>query len=350
MTILNDTDLYNSKEKNELPNKLSIEYPFTPKVQGDPESCFGFVISEWYETVYNNEYRRELFKYIKDNYDIDEEYITEDYLKFSVGFPYGNRTENDYQGKGCIIRQQLEHCINEGVVLEKEFEYNLEMSEIMNLVNEKKNWLYKHASFFKAKSKVRLKSIDEIKMFMNEYKVPVIAVLNLYTNFYNVGGDGLVPICDGTLNAKHGVLINGYDDDMIRFLNNWGEEWGAKGYGYFIENDENILAEAWGLIPQEHTVFPEDLVESWRVRIFSSVYKQKTIDELYKLASKQLNQEQMDLLGIDHDFLGGIIVEEHDRFILQVGSFNNKYNAYKLIDVLRDIGYKNIVLNIKEPK
>lgn len=350
MDIIKDKDIYNSKNIKEKRDSLFINYPFTPKVQGDPESCFGFCISEWYETVYNNQYKKELFHYIEENFGIEEEYITEDYLKFSVGFPYGNRDYNDFLGKGAIVRQQLDHCINEGIVLEKDFNFNLEMPEIMNLVKERKDELLIKAKPFKLKEKIQLKNIEEIVNFMDTYEYPVIAVMNIYSNFFDVGKDGIIPMCNGTLISRHTILINGFNNDLVRFLNDWGKEWGLEGYGYFFKYDESIISEAWGLIPQDHTIFSEDLVENWRVRIFSSIYKQRTIDELYKLTKKQLTQEQMDLLGINYDYLSGEIIEEDGKFLLQVGSFDNKFNAYKLIDVLREIGYKNIILNIKEPK
>lgn len=347
---MDNSIFFNDKcQCSNLPIELYIDYMFEPINHTDHNTCLGTVISQWYETVYNKSYKRELAKYLKDTYNISEFEISENDLRFSSGFVYGNRYDDDYLGDGAIVRQHLAHCVNEGIVLKREFDYELGMPFIRDIVLSRKQELYTKAEFFKAKQYIKLNTLDDVKRFMVLYNVPVIMVINKYTNFDHTGKDGIVPIADGILKGKHVVLVNGWNKNKIRFLNNYGVDWGDRGHGYLNDTDNNLIAELWGLIPSDHILEPNYDVELWSVRIFSSLYKQRTIGALNDLVSKLLTEEQKKYLGINEDYISGEIIKEGDLYKLEVGSFSNKTHAYRLIDILRTIGYKDININIREP-
>lgn len=334
----------------DLPPEYNIPYPFEPKFQGNKVSCFGLMMSEWYETIYNNQYRKELDKYLFDNYGIEKESILEEHRKFSSSFIYGNRNEDDYLGRGAIVRQQLQHCKDDGAVLSMEYESDLEMPELMEDIINIKDSLTKKSDYFKIKDFVRLKNIDEARLFMYNNEYPVISTINLYNNFDNVGKDGIIPYCDGAFKSRHGLLLNGWTTDgLIKGLNSYGISWGDNGYGYIHPDDEKIFSELWGIIPQDHIIFPEDMKKLWRVHIYSTLYREDAAKKANEFKNNKLSEYQKYILNTTQDFLDAIIIKTDDLFRVQVGAFYDKENAFKMVHALENMGYNNISINIRNP-
>ena len=333
-----------------LPVTFKIDYPFEPKFQGPNLSCYGCLMAEWYEIIYNGDYRRELNKYLFDTYELSENDILEEDRKFSIGFPYGNRSDDDYLGAGAIIRQQLVHCKNEGIVLSREYDSKLDMPEIKEELDTIKDKLFEKASFFKIKDFYRLKNLDEVKLFMYNYNIPVIASMNLYSNFNDIGKDGIVPPASGVFLSKHGVLLTGWNEfNQIIALNSYGKNWGDNGYCYFDPNEDRIFSEFWAVIPQDHIIFPEDIAKIWRIHIYSSHDREDASRVANEFRNKQLTEYQKFILNTKQNFLDAILIKKDDNYRVQVGAFNNKENAFKMIEVLQDMEYNDIIVNTRNP-
>lgn len=337
--------------KDNLPRKFSLDYPFIPKKDMTYiKDCIGFAISEWYETVYNTEYRRELLKYLNDVYGLEKELVTEEDLKFSIGFPYGNRSCKDYLGTGAITRQILERCKEDGMVLNRTFPCRGEMPHIYKEIAKHKNELLSKAGFFKIKDYIKIESPEQIKECMIKYRVPIIIVGNIYSNFFKTGKDGRVPVCEGALLSRKSMLVNGWKDNDLRILMNFGPEWGDHGHCHVNIHDKRFFSEMWVLIPEDHLVFPEDEVVTYRVRLAESVYSKIVIEQARELKYKRLSEEQKEYLHLHADYLHGEIIKEGDKYKLQVGSFVNIRNAYKLMDVLTELGFTEIKLSVYVPE
>lgn len=339
------------KDVKELPSEFNIPYPFEPKFQGPNLSCFGCMMAEWYETIYNDQYKKELEKYLFDFHGLKKEEITDEQKKFSISFAYGNRDKNlDYLGPGAIVRQQLQHCKDEGMVLAIDYETDLELPYLIDDVNNSKIYLQKNMEYFKIKDFVRLKNIDEARLFMYNNQYPIISTINMYSNFIETGKDGIVPRCDGIFQSKHGLLLNGWrEDELIKGLNSYGIEWGDKGYCYLDPEDEKLFSEFWGIIPQDHMILPEDLKKLWRIQIFSSIYREEAAKVANEFRQLRLTEYQKYLLNTDQEFLDAILLKINNEFRVQVGAFTEKENAFKMLEFLENAGYNNMIVNVREP-
>ena len=333
-----------------LPVEFSIPYPFTPKFQNHKLNCFGCMMAEWYETVYSGEYRREFEKYLMDTYRIGPNDIEEQHRIFSTAFSYGNRDiTKDYLGKGAVIRQQLQHCQDEGMVLSMEFDSDKDMPDLMHEIREIKPKLLKNASFFKIKEFKRLKNLDEVKLWLYNNKTPIIASINLYSNFMETGRDGIVPFCDGVFQSKHGLLINGWRKDYMNCLNSYGKSWGDNGYAHVSIYDEKLFSEFWAVIPQDHLIFPEDVARLWRVQIFSSINRELSAAKANEFMNTKLTETQKFILNTDQNYLDAILVKTNNEYRVQVGAFKDKEDAFKMVTALEDMGYNDSRINIRNP-
>ena len=79
---------------------------------------------------------------------------------YSVGFIYANRAEDDYQGKGIILREALKQLHKCGDVLHEDFPYNIEYPKIKSKLTDD---LYDKALPYKIQNYFRCNTIDEIK-------------------------------------------------------------------------------------------------------------------------------------------------------------------------------------------
>jgi C1A family cysteine protease len=63
---------------------------------------------------------------------------------------------------------------------------------------------------------------------------PFTIGFTVYSSFYNVGDDGVMPMPDGDVLGGHAVLVCGYatigNQFYYRVRNSWGDSWGDAGY------------------------------------------------------------------------------------------------------------------------
>lgn len=75
--------------------------------------------------------------------------------------------------------------------------------------------------------------LQSIKKILYE-GFPIMAGIQLYSNFYNVFSNGIIdmPTSTDTLHGGHAVLIIGYDDSSQKFTlaNSWSNSWGNGGF------------------------------------------------------------------------------------------------------------------------
>ena len=78
---------------------------------------------------------------------------------------------------------------------------------------------------------------------------PFVVGVPVYSNWSQIGSDGVVPDPDGEFRGGHAVLVVGYDDKKKRFKfqNSWATTWGAHGFGYFTyDYMEKKSWSSWG--------------------------------------------------------------------------------------------------------
>ncbi len=73
---------------------------------------------------------------------------------------------------------------------------------------------------------------------------------SVYTNFMDIGADGLMPEPSGSVEGGHAVVCEGYDDPSGRFIvaNSWSDQWGDKGYFYMpyeFLTDPQLCSDFW---------------------------------------------------------------------------------------------------------
>ncbi len=98
------------------------------------------------------------------------------------------------------------------------------------------------------KAYARLSSIEEVKRCLAEQGA-VVASLRITTSWWQPK-KGYVTL-DGDIIGGHAVLIGGYSDanQVFKFRNQWGADWGDHGYGYISYPDfEKSLMDAWSSV------------------------------------------------------------------------------------------------------
>ena len=99
-----------SSEKIDIPEKFELDYDIPIQNQGNVGSCVAHALMEMKSYIDNSMY--------------------------SIGFIYGNRKEEDWQGHGLIIREALKCIVKNGDCLKNSFDYNIEYPAIKNKMIE----------------------------------------------------------------------------------------------------------------------------------------------------------------------------------------------------------------------
>ena len=211
-----------SSEKIDIPEKFELDYDIPIQNQGNVGSCVAHALMEMKSYIDNSMY--------------------------SVGFIYGNRKEEDWQGHGLIIREALKCIVKNGDCFKESFDFNIEYPEIRNKMSEIGiDKLYAEASQFKSLAYIRL-SADEIKEYLVKYKKPIMIVVRVYKNFYTAKSNkGIIPSEPvGAYKGNHAMVIVGYDKDTLKMVNSWGNITGDNGY-YYLDINSSIIKELWAL-------------------------------------------------------------------------------------------------------
>ncbi len=91
-----------------------------------------------------------------------------------------------------------------------------------------------------------LNSLSEIKAALAQ-GLSVVIGFSVYTNFFDIGADGMMPEPQGSMEGGHCVTIDGYRDDLQRFIcsNSWSTSWGAKGYFFMPYSFLDHVFDKW---------------------------------------------------------------------------------------------------------
>lgn len=95
----------------------------------------------------------------------------------------------------------------------------------------------KNARYYKIQRSSSLISLSQIKEALRS-NGPVVAGISVFSSFESsaVTKTGMVPMPSKgeAIIGGHAICLVGYDDDrqLLKFLNQWGETWGDRGYGY----------------------------------------------------------------------------------------------------------------------
>ena len=225
------SDLVTCADDVDIPEKFELDYDIPIQNQGNVGSCVAHALMEMKSYIDNDMY--------------------------SIGFIYGNRNDNDFQGSGLIAREALKHLVKEGDCFKESFDYNIEYPEIRNKMSEIGiDKLYAEASQFKSLAYIRL-SADEIKEYLVKYKKPIMIVVKVYQNFYTAKTNkGIIPSEPvGSYKGNHAMVIVGYDKDTLKIVNSWGNT-GDNGY-YYLDINSSIIKELWALEDEKNVNRPE---------------------------------------------------------------------------------------------
>ena len=323
---LNDTD-YNlnkiSGSKNELyPKEFYVDYQLKKvKDQKDTMMCVGYSHSYATEILFNmKEPLSQYFIYLNRNLDSME--------------------ENPFPGYHNSCAEA--HLLHDGVVLLKDFDYNIEAPNGILELNKIKDKLLPKAKDYKINSYYKFNSIDELKIFMSTYKVPAIVSIAVYESVANTKEDGILPKCSGELKGYHSMCIVGYNEKYLKVLNSIGKDWGNNGYGYLDYTDPLLIQELRGMLIHNINIKPTiKPTKYYRVQISANKNKDYAINNQKELAKKILTKEQQNILNTQQNSLGSCLIFENDLYKCQVGSFVNYDNAKNLLKVLQELGYKD---------
>lgn len=191
--------------------------------------------------------------------------------KYSIGFIYGNRTNDQYQEEGMIIREALKQLNHDGDCLYKDFPYNNTYPWCKSKIKEKEEELKAKAAPNKIINYFRLNTVNDIKRSIM-ITGSVVCSIQIYSKF---GANTPIPDKNEESLCCHAVCIVGWDNTGWIMQNSWGSYWGNKGY--FHLPYEYKLDECWGL-----TVDPTDKPDH-------KISLSEILSSIFKFVSKAIN-------------------------------------------------------------
>lgn len=220
-------DMLSMSTNNVLPDKFSLDWsPYDILDQGTIGSCKAHALS--------------MIKTYIDGVSFDNRY--------SVGWIYGNRYDDDWQGSGLISRETIKHLVNEGSCEHSIFPINEEYPNIKQTMKKYGlDKLLQNANKHKSLAYVRL-SRDDIKSYLYNYKKPILIDVYVYDNFYDADkNNGIIPkYAIGNKRGGHSMIIIGYIGDLLIIVNSWSSNKGDHGI-YYLDLNSSIIKELWCL-------------------------------------------------------------------------------------------------------
>lgn len=187
--------------------------------------------------------------------EIQEYYETGVEMEFSAGWIYGYRPSNQYKGDGMYPKDAFSNLINYGDCLNEDFPENFEYNQMIPLVDSRKATCLNNAKAYKIKSYARVNNVNSVKSSIYTYKSPVMIVVDVYDNFYDVKGDGIIANGSGNICGSHAMVIVGWtkisNTEYYVVQNSWGKEWGNNGYCY-IKPNSNIITDMYTSVDKEN--------------------------------------------------------------------------------------------------
>lgn len=322
---LSDRNYTLSGGVSNYPKSMEFSYLLPVKDQGNTMKCVGYSHSTHCEMSFGL-----------------NEYLSHDFIYFNRNLSNG---DIPFQGYYNILAEK--HLVSEGVCLLKDFSCNQEAPDGIFTLDKVRATLLDKASKYKIKAYYELKSIDELKSFMNTYKCPIIISIAVYESVASIKSDGIFPMSSGKILGYHSICVVGYDEKYIKIINSIGAEWGDKGYGYIPIADDRVIQDMRGIIVENNKAIQIDIpkpVETkvlYRVQISANRDKNNALEDQAILAKKELNDVQRKALNTPQNYLGSCLIYENGYYKCQVGSFAIQENAVILLNILKELGYKD---------
>lgn len=130
-----------------------------------------------------------------------------------------NRRENK-PIHGMSIRDGLEIIRKQGTVMDGYLPFDF------GNIDGDESGIPETAERFKINAYARIGSLREIKLSLMFY-CGVIASVPMY----NTGDSFFIKRRRNRFLGRHAILIVGWDEDGLIFMNSWGDDWGKNGYG-----------------------------------------------------------------------------------------------------------------------
>jgi len=201
-----------------FPEEFKLEPPQQIKNQGDVNSCVANMASYVKEKLYKA--------------------VSGAYKRFSVGYIYGNKS--DTTTSGMYLRNAFQILNELGDVFNNNFNYDLEIPEIENKINETgRDQLNALAAEHKTLTYFQVDGDAQIKTALQEYGYVGIGI-----PWYSDNAVDLTVVHQGAnYVGNHALTIYGWNETGWLFANSWGTKWGSSGcsilpYDYPID-------EAW---------------------------------------------------------------------------------------------------------
>ena len=153
---------------------------------------------------------------------------------------------------GATIRGTMKTLVLLGCPPEQHWPYRVSQFD-----REPPYWVAGMANAFQALRYVRLKSLTEIKAYLNA-GFPVAFGFSCYPSIDGVGPSGIIPFpkAGERLAGGHAIVAVGYDNgkQAIRVANSWGTAWGDKGCGWLPYQyfEAGLCDDFWVLLWAEH--------------------------------------------------------------------------------------------------
>ena len=198
--------------------------------------------------------------------------------QFSPWWAWMNRP-NDlsflFETEGSNLKNQAEKLVDDGIVFLSQYNLNPELKPSFisykankdKFLNEVRPALLTEARYHKADRYVFPATISEIKQAIVQFGAVAIAI-PIYTSFYRVKSDGVIPIPNKNkeqLAGGHAMVLYGWDDDKLCWYgdNSYGSDWGNKGF-FTMSYDFPV----W-----EYVALADDTLVSWADRYFYALWR-----------------------------------------------------------------------------
>jgi C1A family cysteine protease len=218
-----------------VPKSVDLRQLCTPiRDQGKEESCSGFATAAFRET-----------SYVAKTGVLLPYYLSPAYLyawtRMNDGtFPTDSGAS--LAGEFAVLQQR-------GVCPEGYLPYNTDPAEGPNPVADTAAQPFRIVEPLQVNWKIP----QAVKSVLARRQTVAIG-FSVYASFENPDKHGVVPMPKKNtekLLGGHGVLVCGYDDANSFWIirNQWGEDWGDKGYCYMPYGYESFWMEAWTAVP-----------------------------------------------------------------------------------------------------
>ena len=173
--------------------------------------------------------------------------------RFSQGYIYGNRAENDYKGEGMYPREALSNFRIYGTPPNTTFPNRGTYPMLKNKITPEMHSL---AATQRIKSYSAIQTVDEIKTTLMESGA-VLIVIPVYNSFNNCPTNGMLAIPDTSKESilgYHAITIIGWREDNRWIVQNSWSNWGDRSMSQYCMCYMPFnypITEKWALVDEE---------------------------------------------------------------------------------------------------